>query len=388
MTNADGALKLSIILPCLNEESAIGDCLESIHSAILKNHIDAEIIVVDNGSSDNSIKIIESKKYIFKYFSLFIEKRRGYGAAYMRGLKEARGEYIFMADADNTYDFGQIPEFLKKLEAGADLIVGNRFSGTMEKKSMPWLHRNIGNPFLSLLVKKFFKVKIGDIHCGARAISKKAYEKINLNTQGMEFASEMIIKAAKAKLIIAEIPVSYRKRTGESKLRSFRDGWRHLRFILIYSPIVLFLIPGSVLFIIGGIGMIIFYAGTPSFLNVTFYIHPMFLFSGCIIAGYQLIYFAFFARIYAITHMQEKDPLFEKLFKYITIEKASILGIIFLIISLFIYLSIFLQWIHSGFSPLNEIKNSIVALTLLVVGIETISSAFMLSIIGIQEKRL
>jgi len=388
MTNAEKALKLSIILPCLNEESAIGDCLESIHSVISKNHIDAEIIVVDNGSTDNSVKIIESKQHLFKHFSLFIEKKRGYGAAYMRGLKEARGEYIFMADADNTYDFGQIPEFLKKLEAGADLVVGNRFSGVMEKKSMPWLHRNIGNPFLSLLVKTFFKVKIGDIHCGARAISKKAYEKINLNTQGMEFASEMIIKAAKAKLVIAEIPVSYKKRTGESKLRSFRDGWRHLRFILLYSPLVLFLIPGALLFIGGCIGIIVFYYSTPSFLNITFYIHPMFLFSGCIIAGYQLVYFAFFARIYAITHMGERDPIFEKLFRYVTIEKASILGLVLLAISLLIYLSIFLQWVHSGLSPLNEIKNSIVALTLLVVGIETISSAFMLSIIGIQEKQL
>lgn len=253
---------------------------------------------------------------------------------------------------------------------------------------MPWLHRNIGNPFLSLLVKTFFKVKIGDIHCGARAISKKAYEKINLNTQGMEFASEMIIKAAKAKLVIAEIPVSYKKRTGESKLRSFRDGWRHLRFILLYSPLVLFLIPGALLFIGGCIGIIVFYYSTPSFLNITFYIHPMFLFSGCIIAGYQLVYFAFFARIYAITHMGERDPIFEKLFRYVTIEKASILGLVLLAISLLIYLSIFLQWVHSGLSPLNEIKNSIVALTLLVVGIETISSAFMLSIIGIQEKQL
>lgn len=275
-----------------------------------------------------------------------------------------------MADLDGTYDFRDIPKFIDLLKKGNDLIIGNRFAKVTEKNttnklgSMPWHHKYIGNPVLSGLVRLFFGVKIKDIHCGIRAITKEKLVTLNLKARGMEFASEMIIKATKSHLSISEIPVTYTERFGSSKLNSFQDGWRHLRFILIYSPMVIFLIPGIVIFLIGII----------STLNASVYLHQLFLSAGCTIIGYQLIYFTFFAKIYAITHLGEKNILFEKLFNYITLERAGIIGMLFLIIGI-------LNEIYN-----NGIQGSIFGLILLVIGVQTISSAFMLSILAIKEK--
>lgn len=275
-----------------------------------------------------------------------------------------------MADLDGTYDFRDIPKFVDLLKKGNDLVIGNRFAKSLEKRtehklgSMPWHHRYIGNPVLSGLVRLFFGVKVKDIHCGIRAIKKEHLQKLNLRARGMEFASEMIIKTTKANLTIAEIPVLYTERFGSSKLNSFQDGWRHLRFILIYSPMVIFLIPGIIVFLIGII----------STLNTSIYAHQLFLSAGCTIIGYQLIYFTFFAKIYAITHLGEINPLFEKLFNYITLERVGIIGILFFIIGM-------LNEIYN-----NGIQGSIFGLILLVIGVQTISSAFMLSILAIKEK--
>ncbi len=237
--------EISIILPCLNEEEALEICLNEINDVIRSKRLNAEIVVVDNGSTDRSLEIAEKMKASIPELRLFKEPRRGYGAAYMRGLSEARGKYFFMADADHSYDFADIPTFIDKLKSGADLVVGNRFTGTIENGAMPLHHRYLGNPFLSFLVKKLFKIKIKDIHCGMRAITRSGWQKITLYTAGMEFASEMIVKAGKQHLSVAEIPVHYRRRIGTSKLQSLGDGWRHLRFILLYSPIYLFFIPGA-----------------------------------------------------------------------------------------------------------------------------------------------
>ena len=235
--------EISIIIPCLNEEKSIGLCLSEIIKVISSNSLDAEIVVVDNDSEDATASIVLDYQKKNQNINLIKEKHRGYGSAYLAGLKASSGKYIFMADADNTYDFSDIPIFINKLKnENYDLVIGNRFSGMMDRKSMPWLHRYVGNPVLSFLVRLFFKIKIKDIHCGARAIKKEALDKIVLYTAGMEFASEMIIKVSKAKLKITEVPIIYKNRIGESKLKSFSDGWRHLRFILLYSPNFLFLI--------------------------------------------------------------------------------------------------------------------------------------------------
>ena len=335
-------LELSMILPCLNEEKSIGLCLKEISEVIEKNSLKAEVLVIDNSSNDKTIE--EARKYQnkIKNLRIIIEEKQGYGNSCLSGFNNANGKILFIADADYTYNFSEITKFIKEMRKGAEMVVGNRFSNGMKKESMSWHHRYIGNPFLSFLVKLFFKVKINDIHCGARAIRKESFKKLTLYTSGMEFASEMIIKAAKAGLKIKEIPIDYRPRIGESKLNSISDGWRHLRFILLYSPFYLFLLPGIILFLLGVLPLGIFYITEPKILGLQFYIHPMFLFAIMTITGYQLIIFSGFAKIYAITHLGEKDIMIEKMFKKITLENTSIVGIILATLGIIIYILIFL----------------------------------------------
>jgi len=372
--------EISIVLPCLNEEKAIGSCLDKIKEVIKKNNLNAEIIVVDNGSTDNSRNIIKEKQV-----RLIEEKEKGYGSAYLKGFEVAQGKYIFMADSDGSYDFKEIPTFIDYLKQGYDFVIGDRFKGEMEKEAMSWSHRYIGNPILSGVLRIFFKAKIRDVHCGMRAVKKDLLERLNLRTTGMEFASEMALKAIKNNLKIKEVPIDYRKREGESKLKSISDGWRHLRFMLLYSPLFLFFIPGISSLLIGVISLVWMYFGSPEILGVRLYNYPMFLSALLIIVGYQLIIFALFAKTYAVFHLGD-DPAFGRIYRYITIEKASIFGGILTLLGFVIYLIIFLKWLNVGLGALQELKNSIIALTLIVVGIQTIFSSFMLSILGIKEK--
>lgn len=378
--------EISILLPCLDEERGILFCLEEIKRTIALNSLSAEVIVIDNNSRDASVSLVKTYQVDFPELRLLKEDREGYGFTYLQGLKNSLGKYIFMADADGTYDFKDIPRFVERLKNGSDLVIGNRFAQKITADSMPWLNRYVGNPFLSFLVHLFFRVNIGDTHCGARAISRAALEKINLCTGGMEFASEMIIKAAQKNLLITELPIEYRKRLGQSKLHSFSDGWRHLRFILLYSPLILFFLPGAILFLSGATLMFIFYFFNPTIFGVRFYSHPMFLFSVLIILGYQLILFGGFSKIYAITHLGDNNRLVEKLFRHITIEKTGLLGLLMAIAGAIIYLSIFISWLNSDFGSLPGVKESVIGLTLLVVGIQTFFAAFMFSILGIKNK--
>jgi len=377
--------KISIILPCLNEARAIGSCLDSIAEVIKKNKLSAEIIIVDNGSKDNSSAIVKERSLKINKVRLIHEYERGYGAAYLKGFKAAKGKYLFLADSDGSYDFNEIPRFIEALGRGYDFVIGNRFRGRIEKNAMSWSHKYIGNPLLSGILRFFFKAKIHDAHCGMRAITRQALEKLNLRTTGMEFASEMIIKAIKKDLKILEVPIDYYKRKGTSKLKSFADAWRHLRFMLLYSPLFLFFIPGIFLFLIGLISMPFLYMGL-EISGITFFYHPMFLSSLSIIMGYQLIIFALFAKTYTITHLGEEDKMMEKIYRQITIEKAGIVGMIIILLGVLIYMALFFGWLKTGFGALQEIRNSIIASTLIITGIQTIFSSFMLSILGIKEK--
>lgn len=385
MTDQNRTVDISIILPCLNEEKSIGACLDKIKAVIAKYSLDAEIIVVDNNSNDNTATIV--LRYIQNTPNLYLleEKQQGYGSAYIAGLKSAAGNYIFMADADCTYDFNDIPRFIDKLKKGYDLVVGNRFNRTLAPRTMPFLHRSIGNPLLSLLVKTFFNVHINDIHCGERALSRTAYNTLKLHAVGMEFASEMIIKAARRNLRITELDVSYGKRVGESKLRSFRDGWRHVRLILLYSPLYLFIIPGVAFLTIGMLAMILGYISPPLW-GAEMELHSMFLAIISIVVGYQLILFGGFAKIYALTHLDDDNPLFEKFFAYITIEKAGTIGVLLTLLGAALCVYFVITWIRVGHGSLRDIQNSILALLCIIVGIQTIFSSFMFSILGIREK--
>lgn len=352
MKETENGPEINIILPCRNEEQGLALCLDQIKRTVEQNNLSAEIIVADS-STDKSPDIAKQANVI-----LIQHNKEGYGNAYLEGFKIANGKYIFMGDADASYSFAEIPNFIKQLDEGFDMVIGNRFAGKINKKSMTFSHRYIGNPVLSFILRLFFKTKIRDSQCGMRAIKKDALEKLNLQTTGMEFASEMIIKALRNNLKIKELPIDYHPRLGESKMKSFRDAWKHIRFMLLYSPMFLFFIPGLIIFILGIISLFL-------------YSSHMFVSSLLAIIGYQLITFSAFAKIYSITHLSEKNPIMEKLFKYITIEKASLLGAIIIVMGLIIF---------------STIKDSVITLTFLTIGIQTIFSSFMLSILGIKEK--
>src|SRR3989344_7928539 len=295
--------ELSIILPCRNEEQALPYCLEQIKQVIKKNNLNAEVIVSDS-STDSSPEIARKEKVI-----LVKHNKDGYGNAYLESFKHAKGRYIFMADCDGTYDFNEIPNFLLALKQGYDFAIGNRFAHPLEKDAMPFSHKYIGNPVLSGMLRLFFGTSIKDSHCGMRAIKKESLDRLNLQTTGMEFASEMIVKALKNNLKIKQLPISYKKRIGKSKLRPMRDAWKHIRFMLLYSPLFLFFVPGFVLFFIGIVSLFWFYLTNPIIFGRTFYLHPMFLSAGLVILGYQLIIFSVFAKTYAITHLKESSHL-------------------------------------------------------------------------------
>lgn len=369
--------QISVILPCLDEEQAIGLCLEQIKSVIKKNDLNIEIIVVDNGSTDGSSKIAEEKQA-----TLVGEKERGYGAACLKGFKCARGNFIFLADCDASYDFNEIPRFIEELKKGSDFVIGNRFKGKIAKGAMPWARQWIGNPILSGIFRLFFKAKIHDVHCGMKALTQEALKTLHLRTKGMEFASEMAILAGKNKLKIKELPINYYKRKGQSKLRALADGWRHLRFMLLFSPLFLFFIPGLVLFLAGIVFLGWLYLGPSRIMGMPFYYHSMFVAALSIIIGYQLIIFSLFTKTYAITHLGD-EPIFDSLYKRITIETASIAGILMGLAGIIIYVAVFLKGFSHG-GEAQEIRSSILALILIITGIQTIFSSSMLSILGIK----
>lgn len=339
----------------------------------------AEIIVSDS-SSDNSPNI--AKKYRVR---LIKHNKEGYGTAYLEGFSCAKGKYIFMADADGTYDFKEIPGFIAHLKNGYELVLGNRTGGKFLPGAMPWHHQYLGNPILSYFLRLFFRVSIHDPQTGMRAIKRESLDKLNLRAGGMEFASEMLVKSFKNNLKIKEIPIHYYPRIGESKLKSFRDGWRHLRFMLLYSPFYLFFLPGLILFFLGFTSMILFYFTDPEIFGIVLYFHPMFLSSLLLIVGYQAMIFALFARIYAVNHLGEKSPSITKFFRFLTLERAGLGGGVLVLAGLIIFVSIFVNWIKSGFVSLEETPNFILSLTLLVLGGQTIFSAFMMSILGIKK---
>src|SRR5919202_6444167 len=237
--------RVSVVIPCLNEEENIEACVERALEAIANSGVTGEVIVVDNASEDRSAELAKAAgaRVIF-------EPRRGYGSAYLAGFAAARGAYIVMADADLTYDFGEVGRFVDELDGGADMVIGDRMDN-IHPGAMPWLHRYVGNPVLTGVLNLFFRTGVKDAHCGMRALRRDVLPQLDLRTTGMEFASEMVIRASKEKLDIREFPIQYHPRGGESKLSSFRDGWRHLRFLLVHSPTHLFIVPGAVLSALG-----------------------------------------------------------------------------------------------------------------------------------------
>ncbi len=382
MKEQPNEMELSVVIPCLNEEKTIGICVQKAKAAIADLEVDGEVLVVNNGSTDRSVTMARAAGARVVH-----ETKKGYGNAYHRGFREARGRFIIMGDADNTYDFRKIGLFLQPLRNGYDLVMGSRFQGNIMPGAMPWLHRYIGNPVLSGLLNLFFHAHISDSHCGMRGLSKEAYQRMELHTGGMEFASEMVIKALKQKLRITEVPVRYYPRVGESKLSSFRDGWRHLRFMLLYSPDWLFLWPGLIFFVAGLALLIALAPGPVQIGTMSIGVHFMILGSLLTLLGFQIINLAFYAKTYAVTtHMEDNDPLVNFYQRYLSLEKGILVGLTIFLIGLVGNLHLLWLYLSNGIGlPQPKLSEAILAMTLMVVGTQTTFSAFFLSLLTLPH---
>lgn len=371
-------ITLSIVIPCLNEADTITECVTNARRALDDNRIEGEVIVVDNNSDDGSGELAQAAGA-----TVIAESRRGYGQAYMTGLAAASGEYILMADGDLTYDFDEAPRFLSELQDGADLVVGNRM-GDIEPGAMPWHHRYIGNPVLSGLLNVLYDTGVADAHCGMRALRRDALPALNLRATGMEFASEMVIRAAKENLKIRQFPITYHRRGGESKLDSFSDGWRHLRFLLVHSPNHLFILPGLVMGLIGAVveAIVLFHIGL---LGRAWDIHALIAGALLTIVGVQVVALGVCARAYGIYFMGERDRWFERLRARYRLEHGLLLGGMFVIVGAVLVIQIAISWISHGFGALAQDNVAVVAATLFIVGIQVFFTSFLLSILGLRR---
>jgi len=370
---------LSVVIPCLNEAENIELCVRTAVGVLEQNGIEGEVLVVDNASEDDSAALAAAAGA-----RVISERRRGYGSAYLAGFAAARGRYIVMADADLTYDFNEIPRFLAELEAGAELVMGDRMDN-IQPGAMPWLHRYIGNPILTGLLNLFFRTGVKDAHCGMRALRSDVLERLDLRTTGMEFASEMVIRASKEKLKIAEFAIEYHPRGGESKLSSFRDGWRHLRFLLVHSPTHLFIAPGMALAGLGTLIVALVGSGLDLF-GRSWGIHALIGGSLLMVVGTQVLALGLCAHAYGTYFMGERDPWFDRMRARFRLEHGLMLGGAFALAGLALGGVIVAKWVSRGFGSLANEYMAVIAATLIIVGIQIFFSSFLLSILGLRRR--
>jgi glycosyltransferase involved in cell wall biosynthesis len=382
------SVELTILMPCLNEAETIARCIEKATLGIQKSGVRGEILIADNGSTDGSIEIAEKSGA-----RIVRVNEKGYGSALRGGIEAASGKWIIMGDADDSYDFSEITGFVKKFQEGFELIMGCRLpigGGKISPGAMPWKNRWIGNPILSFVGRLFFKCPAHDFHCGLRGFTKAAFGKMDLKTTGMEFASEMVIKSTFKKLKIAEVPITLHKdgRSRPPHLKPWRDGWRHLRFMLLFSPQWLFLAPGICLSAMG-----IIFAAALSLENikiggVAFDVGTLAVACMTVIIGFQLVAFAFFTKVFAIAEgLLPDDPKFSRAFKFFNLEKGILCGLAVLLAGIVLSARAVWVWRQSGFgelSPEENLRRLIPAATLIVLGIQSIFSSFFMSALGLK----
>jgi glycosyltransferase involved in cell wall biosynthesis len=374
------AVKVSVVIPCLNEATSIERCVGRAHEALEGRGWDGEVIVADNGSEDGSAELAKRAGALVVH-----EPRRGYGSAYLAGFAAARGEYIVMADADLTYDFGDIPRFVTELDGGADLVMGDRMGG-IKPGAMPWLHRYVGNPALSGILNLFFRAGVRDAHCGMRALRRDVLPRLDLRTTGMEFASEMVVRAGKERLAIEEIPIHYHPREGDSKLSSFRDGWRHLRFLLVHSPNWLFIVPGAIMAFIGGLVSAAVLLEL-EVLGREWDLHTMVAGALLMIVGTQVLALGLCAHAYGTYFMNEKDPWFDRMRARFRLEHGLMLGGALMCAGFVVAGVIVGTWADRGFGALSEERLAVLAAALFIIGMQVFFSSFLLSILGLRRRR-
>ena len=371
-------MHVSVVIPCLDEAETIVECVTSARSVLDENQFEGEVIVVDNGSTDGSGELARAAGAV-----VVDEPRRGYGSAYLAGLAAAKGDYIVMIDADLTYDFREIPSFVMELEDGAELVVGNRMGG-LQPGAMPWLSR-VGNPILSGFLNALHRTNIQDAHCGMRAVRRSVLPALNLRTVGMEFASEMVIRATREKLDVREIPIELHPRVGESKLSPFRDGWRHLRLILVYNPNVLFIVPGAVMLVVGTLVSLLVFLGVP-ILGRDLQIHSLII--GCLLVllGVQAIGLGLCARAYGVYFISNQDAAFLRLRARFKLEHGLLLAVAVALAGIALFAYVFGKWAAEGFGELHEAEAAVLAATLIAIAAQIFFTSFLLSILGLRYR--
>jgi glycosyltransferase involved in cell wall biosynthesis len=380
-------VELSVVMPCLNEAETLELCIRKAQRALREANVIGEVIVADNGSTDGSVEIAARLGA-----RLVAVEAKGYGSALRGGIEAASGKYVLIGDADDSYDFAHASRFLEKLRAGADLVMGNRFGGGIEPGAMPFLHRHLGNPVLSGLGRLFFRSPFRDFHCGMRAFSKSAYSQMNLHTTGMEFASEMVVKATLLKLRLEEVPTTLAPdgRTRRPHLRTWHDGWRHLRFLLLYSPRWLFLYPGLALVLVGSLLGLWLLPSPRTFHGVTFDVHTMVYAAAFILVGSQAMIFAVFTKIFAIAEgLLPFDHRLEKIFRYVTLEGGLVAGALLIAAGLGGSIIAVDAWGARHFGALDYSRNMrlvIPAALLLTLGVQTVFASFFLSVLGMHRR--
>jgi len=373
---SEAAPAVSVVMPCLNEAATVGACVRQAIDAMAGAGLEGEVVVADNGSDDGSPAVAEGAG------ARVVQARvRGYGAAYLQGIGAARGRFIVMGDADGTYDFSLVPAFVGKLSEGNDLVLGSRFQGEIRPGAMPWLHRYVGNPLLTGILGLFFGQRVSDAHCGMRALTREANDRLQLRTTGMEYASEMVAMAIRRGLRVAEIPIVYHPREGESKLRSFRDGWRHLRFMLLLSPTPLFLLPGFLAMLVGVAGLAVLFPGPIHAAGMTFDFHFMFVASALAILGTQLVVLGLAAKALTRAELRLGDRSLALLDRWFTLERGLLAGSVLLLAGLGINLLILVSWLAAGRRELFAVRPALVGLTLLVVGAQLVFGSFFISVV-------
>jgi glycosyltransferase involved in cell wall biosynthesis len=376
-------------MPCLNEEETLGACISKAFHSINSHNLSAEVLIADNGSTDNSLKIAE----LLGARTISISEK-GYGNVLRTGIEESNGKYIIIGDSDDSYDFGDILPFISKLREGNDLVMGNRFKGGIENNAMPFLHRYLGNPVLSYLGRLFFKIPIRDFHCGLRGVNKEAMLSIGLCSTGMEFASEMVVKSYLNNLVIAEVPTKLYPdgRSRPPHLNTWRDGWRHLRFLLLFSPKWLFLYPGVLISCLGSIATFLLFLGPVSINDVYFDINTMLYTAMLIIVGFQVLTFYFFSKIFAVRmgiNINTESVI--KFNRYFSLEKGLCVGVLSLSVGIYLTWHALQVWNSTSFGSLNpthSFRLVIPAVTLIVIGVQCIFNSFFFSILNLKVKSL
>jgi hypothetical protein len=374
---------ISVVMPCLNEAASVGTCIEKAWVGIRRTGLTGEVVISDNGSTDGSIEVAAAAAA-----RVVSQPARGYGNAYLKGFSEARGRYIIMGDSDGSYDFTQIDRLVAPLREGYDYVLGSRFAGNILKGAMPWHHRYIGNPVLTGVLNRLFKVDSSDAHSGMRAFTADAYRRMALRSQGMELASEIVINAAKAGLRGTEVPITYHPREGESKLNSMRDGWRHLRFMLLLSPNWLFVGPGIAMFVLGLVGQALLLPGP---LNLGFHeldVHFSVLFALLAILGYQTLLFGVFARTCRPPDVDRPHDRLQGWFeRNYSLERGLIGGGVLFLVGFVIDAFVLVHWLRKGLGPINSLRPALLAMTLMMVGAQTGFAAFFLSLFRLDRSR-